>query len=300
MPQFAELTTMEWNSKSWRVQDYTYQVPRGDVYSNVVQKPLTSRDIPRVGALYAGMSFGFQMAGSGTKGTPPGDGPLLTACALKHVNVPATSDTYSVTGDLDTDFTAYSIFGYPGGNLKDSCLNSAGNVSWEFMPGQPVIARYDFAGEFADITSSPVTAPLGTSARPVCAKGLALTLKSKTIVPKRIGINLNNTLDSPRYNIAGTHGVSPPLVVNQQPSFEVTLELPALTDIAFITDFVAETKHTLHIVLGSVAGNIITIDCDGYMNAMPQITEGDGLIIITATYDMSWIDGDTKLQFVYT
>ena len=67
-----------------------------------------------IGRKLARLTYGVEMKGSGTAGTPPNYGPILKSCGLSETTVAVTSVTYT---PVNTGFESCTIYWYDGSKL---------------------------------------------------------------------------------------------------------------------------------------------------------------------------------------
>lgn len=299
-PWVSAMTRVSDGTNSQYVFDYNYDLIQANTFDGSSHVPIGNRPHDTPGALWSAASMKSLVAGSGTAGTPPDVDLWLKACALKYQNAPATSDTYSVTGDLKTDFTAGTVETALGNGILQTCTSAAGNLIVRLEAGQPAIYEFTMDGVYAAASEAALADAFATRANPQSCVGLTITMDTETLVLKDCTFNLNNENDSPNLDIAGTNGTSACNVTNQKPTMEFTAYLPAFATANYWTDYTAQNQLSFSGVLGTVAGNILTITGDFYMTAEPEILDLNGMVAVRVTTRMGEAAADTALTMVYT
>lgn len=288
MVDSIEYTTMEWNSAKHEAFDYMERTPQVDVHNNTDITPVSGRDKPRAGSLYSKMGFSVEAAGSGAAGTAPNVGPLLIACGMPETVSASVSVVYDVplTKASTVGATAQDIDKFLGNELKHECNSAVGNVMFTARAGEKAFWTFDMSGIYAAPTEASSLASLGTTARPPVAKGLTVTVGGATLVLKEVTINHNNTIASPRKDIAGTNGVQAPKITASLPTMQIKFERTALATFNPWTVMTSETSTALALVLGGTAGNILTITGDWYPLDFPDDSEEDKILVETMNFQM--------------
>ena len=293
-------TIIEFNSGKHEVKNFMDTTPQAETLNNTVLAPRAGLTKPKVGALFSQMNFTMEAAGSGTAGTAPSNGVLLIACGFEQTIGAGTSVTYS-TYESQTilGVTAQDIDKFLGDEIQYACNSARGNLEMRLVAGEKLDYVFNFQGTYEAPADASSAGTFATTARPVVAKGLTVTVGAQTLVLKECIINLNNNIVSPRKNLAATNGVAVPVITSQMPTMTITAELAFDTFNPYAI-FAAETKTALSAVLGGSAGNITTITGDWYPLGFPTENDDGEIVTFTQTFQMSNIAGDTQLTIVYT
>ena len=251
-----------------------------------------------MGALKAKCGFTIELAGSGTAGTAPNIDKLLLACGFVDVNVPATSDTYTFESPLT--HTAVDIDTHPGDIRKYACNSACGSVKLVFKAGEPGKAIFEFDGAYEAVSEASGGADEHVSADGVPCKGLTATVGGQTVILSSLEIDVKGRRAADRKDMAATNGVQVPVLVSIDPTITAKFEAPAIATLNVESLFAAGTKVAFQVVLGGAAGNILTIDVDGFISEMPGQSYEDDILQDTIVAEMSRDSGDTDLQLVYT
>ena len=291
------LDVIEFNGARHRVRDLEGG-PVAGIYSNLAQTPEANRDIPRPGALYAKYSFNTDVAGSGTAGTAPVFGPLLTAAAMSESVLGATSVTYALSPTYAT--TAVDIDVFRGNALLCSCDSSVSKVEFIMEPNKPMIANWEVIGLYTEPTALSGVAALGTTARSPICKGLVVVVAGIPVKLKQLRLAINNLWAEPDEDICGTNGVIAPSIYDRNIEIDATFrtQLPATKNWWNLLS--AESKVSFAVNYGATPGNILGIVVDGYYRDTIEPSKAEGRHEMTIKTEMSREAGDTALSMVFT
>ncbi len=292
------LDQWEWDSAKHRVENGV-AVLNSAFYDNTGQRGGQIRDQNRPGMKDGTVSLQVQAAGSGTAGTAPVTlGPLLLACGMAVTNVPATSDTYAVAAALAN--TPLDIDQYKGNALLYSANNTVGNLQMEYLPGEPCQCVFDGNGTYTEPTDAAGSAAISGDALPPTAIALTSTIAGTQFPLQRALLNLNTENTGPDGDIGGTNAIQDPQLTDGWPSIEMTFREPLVATKNFWNLLTTETKMALNLVLGSVAGNIITTTGDFYFSETIGQGVNKNTHEITIIAKMSWLAGDSQLSIAIT
>lgn len=300
MAHIIKLTKVSDGANLMRVENFESNVTMGQTYDTIPQLPITARNAPIAGAVWAEHKFDWFVSGSGVAGTAPVHDLLYTSSGCSGANSPGTSETYVWDGELSTNLVLAQLEASIGNGLRLDCPNAVSDITFEYLPGQPLRASGVFMGTYVAPTEAAITDTLGTTANPVAAKALVCTLNSDTLIIKRITTALNNQNNAPNLDIVGTNGVSSPSLVDTQPRFTIEAIMPAFSVANYYTDYLAGTKMDFSCVLGTVAGNILTTTASLYLNDQPEEIDINGELGARLQFDVGFGSGDTKLTKVFT
>lgn len=308
IPISPVFSVLEWNSEKHETFDFPDTTPQATVHDNTALAPRAGMTKPRVGALFSMMNFSVEIAGEGSAlGVAPNIGPLLVACGLDETVSASTSVTYDSTLlPADTAQAAgVDIDKFVGNEVKHSCDTAVGNAIFNFVANQKAFVRFEMQGTYVAPTEANSAASLGDTGRPPVCKGLTVTVNpgdtgAVTLVLKSAVINLNNSIASPREDMAGSDGIQPPKLTNQRPTLEILFEAPSFGTFNPWEVFTAETKTAFALELNGGAFNILDISGDWYPSGFPAESEIDGILAYTMSFVQSDEDGDTKFTMIYT
>jgi len=301
MTDIIKETRWEWGGELNLVEDASMDMIEATMTDNSNQFPQQNEDKPFVGVVYNAGAFTKQISGSGVAGTPSAQAELYKAMAMSEVIVGGTSVTYAWTGDITGDATAFTIDRAAGNTFKQSMTNSLGTGVFSFRPGQPVRLAMALDGLYIEPTEASLSNALNGDATPVVAKGLSATVNAAGLLVKEFTLDMGIETNSPNEDIASANGVDNPDIISAPPPvWDLLVERPALATLNFMNLFTTQTKLSLVIPLGTVAGNIITFTSDGFMVEPPRQPEAAGNLMQRIRFKCSTASGDTALTIVET
>jgi len=293
-PHVVQLSEIGFNSKTRTVKGLSLQVADAIMYDDTAQYPLNSRQAPQAGPKFARMSFITELNPSGSSGgakTPP-DALLLKACGIKETVATTVSTTYDLDGQIAINQTPVALISKQGSGTGyyQLCSNAVGNLTISGNPNTPLICAWNFDGTYTAPTEADLTDAIENGGlAPMCIG--TITLNTDALVMKAFTIALNNANNAPNLNMAGTNGLSNPVLVNQAPMFETVVELPVMSTANYWTDLTSHTLTPFSFAIGTGAGYVTTITGKGYLMAAQQLQSLNGVLGARLAYRMDWASG---------
>jgi hypothetical protein len=240
-------------------------------------------------------SFGVGLAGSGTAGTAPAWGPLMTACGFDETIVASTSVAYELAataGDLAAA-DSVAIYDYrPGINLLQHSLGNRGSCSIEMSRGELPRINYNFMGSYlrpVDGSTVPtITWDNWLEELPFTNGNMTtLTLNGESACTEAFSIDFGQTVG--RRNLPGCQQT---IISDYTVTGTFTIVAPDFSTKEWLEDIEAHagiTEMVFDMEFGGTAGNIVSLD-----SSQVQITnlsegetaEGD----LSYTFDLSFLD----------
>ena len=234
-----------------------------------------------VGQRSVPISATVEMAGSGTAGTAPRYGPLLTSCGLGETIVAATSVTYA---PVSTAFDGYTMQFFVDNGSEQAITGIRG--SFDISMSVNVIPTIAFSqmGIFAAPTAlsrpsetySAQATPLAVNADntatvsvhgfSACMTEFSLSLGTEMVFEQKAGCTKQVRL------------------TDRVTTGSITIELPAFATKDFLSIASAQTQGNINWVHGSTAGNIITFNADQAAFDSPTYVESDSVTHITLPF----------------
>ena len=234
-----------------------------------------------VGQRSVPISATVEMAGSGTAGTAPRYGPLLTSCGLGETIVAATSVTYA---PVSTAFDSYTMQFFIDNGSEQAITGIRG--SFDISMSVNVIPTIAFSqmGIFAAPTAlsrpsetySAQATPLAVNADNTatvsvhgfsgCMTEFSLSLGTEMVFEQKAGCTKQVRL------------------TDRVTTGSITIELPAFATKDFLSIASAQTQGNINWVHGSTAGNIITFNADQAAFDSPTYVESDSVTHITLPF----------------
>ena len=207
---------------------------------------------------FAQVTFGVELAGSGTAGTAPAWGPLLRACGFDEVITVSTSVEYSPVSDAYDSVTIY----YDQDGERQILKGARGTVQFMMNPGQIPMMQFTFTGLYAKpaaitpvtpvVTSFQTPLPVNKTNTPTC------TLDTYDAVLRALEVDWGGEV--PYLNFVNLEEV---FIVDRAPVGNMTILAPDIGDkdiFALAESHNGVTLSAFQIVHGTTAGNIITVD----------------------------------------
>lgn len=230
------------------------------------------------------LNFTTELRGSGFAGVAPtGIGAALQSCGMSETIVSATSVTYAF---LMATYPSCTIWVYMDG----LCFKVNGCVgNWEITgkAGEPVQIKWTMQGLYATPTdiAFPSSATFDATI-PVVCKNLTATLDSYAAVMREFMLKSGHKITE-RGDMTGTHGIRGYQITETQPEGSLTVESTILGGKNWYTKFEADTDNALSIVLGSVAGNIVTITAAHARIKQLPYSDEDGILVSPIAFQLA-------------
>jgi len=219
------------------------------------------------------ISFSAELKGSGTKGVAPRLGDLFEACGRSEGAVvgssvsylPKSSSVKSVTMYLYKDGRKYVVTGAKGTCKITTAADKIG------------VCEFSMKGIYAAPTDAalPTNAVYEATVGPVC-KGTTISLNSvTTLAVESSELDFGNEV-SVRKSKSGTNGIAGVEITKRKPTLSMN---PEAVDISVldIRALMLTTPVAYSEVIGSVAGNIITISAPKFNIGAPEYGDREGI-----------------------
>ena len=234
---------------------------------------------PITGGIVARATWTTEIYGSGSAGTAPDHGDLFQACGLEEVVSAGVSVAYqysSATADHDT----VSLYIWKDG-LRHKILGARGTATLRFEAGMLGKVDWDFVGQYeGDPAEATNPAPTYSTTSPPSALGTTFTVDSTSLVGRTLDLSLDNA-NASRRSFSATHGYEVPKLADRLGSGNLTIEAPTLATLNAINKWRTKDVMDGSFVLGSSAGNILTVGWKMAFN-VPSFSDQEGI----ANYDI--------------
>lgn len=236
--------------------NYSSDMLERDTYRSTL-----SQRAPIVGKRWTELSFTCELKGSGTKGTAPKIGALLQACGFQEGVSAGSSVLYTPDSTGLKSVTIY-VYDIPEtGNARLHKITGArGTVSFKADAGQIATAEFKMQGLYEAVTDvSAPSAPTYETTKPPVVESSQFTLNSvNTLVVQSVSVDMNNDVVA-QDDISSANAVKAFLITGRKPSGQFNPEAVLAATYDFLTDWVGATERALSMVIGSVAGNKLTV-----------------------------------------
>lgn len=244
----------------------------------------------------ATITFTTELRGSGSAGTAPNESPLFQACGHDETIVGATSVTYA---PVSATFKSATIWVYKDG-LVHKMNGCVGNYEIDLVAGETPKVKWEFQGLY--VTPADDTFPTAytvDSTVPTVCKGLTATFDSYSACVENINIKSNNTITE-RPCLTATYGVAGFQITDRNPEGSFTPEATLLATKNFWTKFEADTVQALSVVLGSTAGNIVTITASQCRTRSIAYADRDGIVAHEIGFQLARSSADDEISIALT
>lgn len=248
---------------------------RGDVLERNLHSNSLSPNPPKIGKRWIDVNFSVELKGSGTAGSAPIIGDLLEACGFVETVSAGSSVTYVPASSTMKSVTLYVH------DMIDSTVcrrhkvtGARGEVNFVFESGQVARAEFSLSGLYnipTDTTVSFTSYPETTL--PPIVESLTFTLNSITsLVCQAVNFAMGNrVVAKDDFNSAGS--IKAFTINGRKPTGKMNPESVTVATYDYWTDWLAATQRSMSLILGSTAGNKVTITAPKI--TIDEIPEGD-------------------------
>ena len=233
---------------------------QGDLLTRESLRGSLSRPQPIMGQKWAEITFTCELKGGGVKGTAARIGDALVACGFAETVSAGSSVIYQ---PADTGFLSATLYFYEqqdSGNCRLHKITGArGDVSLNLESGKFGSLEFKFQGAYnAPTEVADPSAPTYESTLPPIVESSTLTLNSVALIAQAVKIAMNNEVVK-QDDLNSPSGLKGFLITGRKPSGSINPESVLAATYDFYGDWAAATARALSIVVGSAAGNKITI-----------------------------------------
>lgn len=237
---------------------------------------------PRLATIaVAGISFSFEVSGSGTAGTAPRTSPLFRCSGHSETIVPATSVTYApintalegATINCRHDGKQHLLTGVRGNVTLDMKSNAVPTFKFSGMgfystPSDVANPALTFANQadpaIVNYLSTPTVSVHGFNA---CMESFQFDCGRAPKLHQRAGCTRNIRIDTER-----------------KPSGEIVIEAPQITTKDYFTPALLQTLAPITFGHGLTAGNIFTFSASNTSLGEPTYGDADGVELLTLPF----------------
>lgn len=226
----------------------------------------------------AGISFSFEVSGSGTAGTAPRTSPLFRCAGHSEVIVPAASVTYApvntalegMTINCRHDGKQHLLTGVRGNVTLDMKSNGIPNFKFDGMgfynaPSDQPNPSLTFGNQadpaIVNYLNTPTVSVHGFNA---CMESFQFDCGRAPKLHQRAGCTRNIRIDTAR-----------------APSAEIVIEAPQIAAKDYFTPALAQTTGQVNFTHGLTAGNIFTFMGSTMSLGEPTYGDADGVELLT-------------------
>jgi len=242
------------------------------------------------------LKFYVELKGSGTAGTAPKWGPLMEACDRAETANAGTNVIYAPAASSET----CTIWLYIDG-LLHKVTGCAGDYEIDLTAGDVAKLNFTMSGAYALPIDSSMAAPTFNATIPPVVKGTTTTFGSYAAIIEKILLKFGNAVVE-RTSMNATEGVLAFMVGNRNPTGVMTCEavVRATSNADFWSYFNTGASKALSLVLGTTAGNIITLTAPACVLAPVKYGDRDGLRLFDVEFQMARSGGNDEMTITLT
>lgn len=242
-----------------------------------VQTASLSRNASVLGSIYCEVSFSVEMRGSGTKGTAARIGDLLEACGMAESVSVGSSVSYKPSS---ASIKSVTIYLYKDGR-RHVVTGARGSMKLKAQANKAASLEFNMKGLYAAPTDTaiPTDAVYETTVPPVI-KNASATLNSVTTL-----LFSSSELDMAAEVIANVSknsatGIGAVTITGRKPTLTLDPEAVAVSTLD-LRALLCATPVAYSEVIGSVAGNKITVSVPKYNITDIEGSDRDGVMVDT-------------------
>ncbi len=203
----------------------------------------------------------LKAAGASAGTVPPNLGVALRACGMSETISVGTSVTYAPVSSSFESATIEIREGDTGAVAKiKQIVGAKGNVILEAEKGGLVAARFNFSGKYVEPTEGSLFADAASGPTPSPFLGVSFDFHGITTLKLRtVNIDLGNNVVR-RNDINEISGNFAALITDRNATATIDPEQELIATINFFNKLTTNAEGTLEYILGSGAGNIVTVN----------------------------------------
>jgi hypothetical protein len=260
-----------------------------------VDKATLGKKASLLGSIYTEISFSVEMAGSGTKGVAPRIGDLLEACGFTET-VSAGSSVVYAPGSAS--FKSATIYAYLDGRLH-IVKGARGTAKASVAAGKIGTIEFSMQGLYTAPTDVALPAATYDGIVPPVAKGCTLSLNSVTsLVVQQVEIDVGNEI-AKRPSLTAVTGWAGVDITGRKAGISLDPEAVSIATYDFRADLLT-TPRTFSLVLGSVAGNIMTITAPKLNVTSFEYGDRDNVLVESIKGELAENAGNDELVIAYS
>lgn len=235
--------------------DAAFNVMNAEFNANidVTTRPIQGsfRKLPGVpGQRLATCTFSIELIGTGAGGVPTWATVFLAGCGLVNSTGTITPRDEAPGSNVKT----LSIALYEAGRVK-RMRGAVGNVVFEIVPGQAVMANFTFTGVFDSIADTAILAPTYPTLLPIRAASGAATINSIAQVFSTCSFDVGNTI-AVRPTVGNAQGATHGIITDRTPVFSIDPEATVVTGNDIWSDWTSATTRALSIQIEDATDSI--------------------------------------------
>ena len=245
------------------------------VKRNIVRPYLgNAEELPT--AIYAGIDFEVELAGSGAAGTVPAWGVLMRACGFSETISAGVGVTYA---PISNSFESATIYFNEDGVLH-KLTGARGTVSIDANANTIPVMKFKFMGIYSPVVDAAAPTVSFTAFKMPLAVNLTNTPTFSlhgvsTAVLSTLTLDIANTLA-----FRQLVGAQQALITDRVPVGTVSIEAGPVATHDWWTEAESATTAPLQLIHGTTAGNIIELDAPLVQLTNPQYQDLQGVAML--------------------
>ncbi|MDF1592590.1 MAG: phage tail tube protein [Desulfobacterales bacterium] len=241
------------------------------------------------------IKFAAELVGTSAAGAANMLSDALQACGMGETLVAITSATYAPASSAIPSVTVGRFVD----GKRHQILGARGTLSLLLEVGNPGIFKFDFLGaDFTEADAALLT-PTYNAVLPPTFQGATLTIDGYAATVSRVEIDFGNQLSlRPDANAASGH--KSVIITNRKPTIKFDPEDVLVAAEDFLGNWRSGAQMAFSAVLGSVAGNVITITAPKVQYQSIGETTRDGLAAWDITGLLCMNAGDDEWSIAIT
>jgi hypothetical protein len=226
------------------------------------------------------IEFDVEIAGAGAAGDAPGYSELLLGCGFAET---LTASTDAVYTPVSTGFDSTTLYYWLDGqqHIATGCRGTMSlNLQREELPKFHFMFDGNYNAPTAQATVTPVTTEF-QDPLPVINTNTSLTLFTQSVLTEQVSCDLQNNVVA-RFLINGDEII----ISDREPTCTLQFEAPDIGTYDFFNDMESHagtTTGALQVIHGTVAGNIVQVDCPNVQIGNMTIQDSDGIVAYNVT-----------------
>ena len=242
------------------------------------------------------ITFKTEVRGSGTPTTPPEVSPLFRACNFTET-IGGSNVTYVPNSSDQATAESCTIYFWRH-NIQHKATGCRWTWSLELKAGEYGKIKWEFHGIYAGPTDTAIGSGTYDTTIPARLLSAAFTIGGYAGIIASLKIDCKNSLAMEISANAAT-GVLGHFIKDRQMAGSIDPEAPTLASYNPWTAWINSTTAALSIVVGSAAGNKVTITAPAVQLEAPKYGERDGLLAYEIPIILVPNTGNDEISIVY-
>lgn len=261
---------------------------RGNVALADISKPAHL-----IGQHWIEISFDVEVRGAGDAANPdtvPDWGPLVEACKFSETVNTGSDVTYKPESGDDESVTIYA---YKDG-LVFKAVGCVGTFSIDGEVGQPAKFHFTFHGKLSAVADESLPSITFQNMTPPVVLGATFTYDDWDAIISRFSINMNNTI-APRRDVTDSTGIKGFWISDRNPEGGIDPEAVNVATRDVWTKIKQVNQGAFNLVIGSSAGNKVTINCPKCAKKSIAFGDREGIATFDLTFGIYRNSGDDEI-----